>query len=109
MSVALLGTMAAVATTQVLDLSNFGRGLAHAAILICAVAAVVYGVFRAARKPTWLLPRMALVFFTLGSVASLIGGSYLPAASGAIMAAILPMFSTDERWDRLFGYRAIAN
>jgi uncharacterized membrane protein YvlD (DUF360 family) len=101
--------MAAVAAIQVLDLSNFGRGLAHVAIAVSVGAAVVFGVFRAARKPTWLLPRMALVFFTLGSVASLIGGSYLPAASGAIMAAILPMFLTDERWNRLFGYRAPVN
>ncbi|WP_128646425.1 hypothetical protein [Rhodococcus sp. BS-15] len=96
--------MAVIAAVQVLDLSNFGRVLAHVAILIFVVAAVGYGVCRAASKPTWLLPRMALAFFTLGSVASLVGGSYLPAANGAILAAILPMFLTDERWDRLFGH-----
>jgi uncharacterized membrane protein YvlD (DUF360 family) len=89
--------MAVISTVQVLDLSNVGRVSAHVATLICVVAAVVYGLFRASRKPTWLLPRMVLTFFTFGSVASLVGGSYLPAASGAIMAAILPMFSTDER------------
>ncbi|MEK8073933.1 hypothetical protein [Rhodococcoides navarretei] len=67
-------------------------------------AAVVFGVCRAARKPTWLLPRVTLAFFTLGSMASLVGGSYLPVANGAILAAILPMFLTDGRWDRLFGH-----
>lgn len=96
--------MAVMATVQVFDTSDVGRVLAHVAILASVGAAVAFGVRHTGRKPTWLLPRMALAFFTLGSMASLVGGSYLPAANGAILAAILPVFLIDERWDRLFGH-----
>ncbi|OZD63514.1 hypothetical protein CH272_17505 [Rhodococcus sp. 05-340-1] len=104
-SIALLGTMAAIATLQVLDPTHVGRLLAHVAILVCVSAAVVYGVRHAGRKPTWLLPRMALACFTLGCFASLVAGNYLPATTGAIMAVIAPMLLTDERWNRLFRFR----
>lgn len=104
-SVALLGTMAAIATLQALDPTHVGRLLAHAAILVSVGAAIVFGVHHSGRKPTWLLPRTALACFTFGCLASLVAGNYLPATTGAIMAVIAPMLLTDERWNRLFRFR----
>ena len=108
LSVALISTMAAMATLQVLDPTDVGRLLVHVSILVCVSAAVVYGVRHTGRKPTWLLPRMGLACFTLGCLASLVAGDYLPATTGAIMAVIAPMLLTDERWNRLFRFRSAA-
>ena len=108
LSVVLLGTMAVIATVQVLDPTDVGRVLAHVAILASVGAAIAFGVHHSGRRPTWLLPRMALACFTFGCSASLVAGSYLPATTGAIMAVIAPMLLSDERWNRGFRFRSDA-
>ena len=103
-SIALLSAMAAVATLQGLDPSDSARTAGHLLVLVSVAAVAVFGIRRSACKPTWLLPRMTLACFALGSVASLVAGNYVVAASGALTAAILPLFLTDERWNTLFRY-----
>lgn len=105
LSIGALAAIVAASVVQVLDVSDGWRLAGHLIVLACVVGAVGYGVRHSEDKPTWLLPRIVFVFFALGSIASAIGGNYVPAMIGAVLAVILPLFMLDDRWNTLFRYR----
>ncbi|OZC97157.1 hypothetical protein CH275_23895 [Rhodococcus sp. 06-235-1A] len=103
-SVVSLGSLVVIGTFQAADTSDLVRLTAHATILVAVVAAIIHGVRHTAMKPTWLLPRMTLILFALGSLMCVVAGEYLPAAVGAIQAALLPLLMLDDRLNALFRY-----
>lgn len=103
-SVVFLGSLVVIGTFRMAETSDSIRLAAHSAILVAVAAAIVHGLRRTDRKPTWLLPRMTLVLFGLGSLVCVVAGDYLPAVIAAIQAVILPLFMLDDRVNALYQY-----